>query len=212
MTGAIVRSYQSEDEEAVRKICGDTAFFGQKIEQLINDRELIVDALILYYTKFEPESLFIIEQECEVAGYLSGCVDTKKYESTFSRRILPLLVKQFFTHGHWYTPSSWQIFSAYGKTVKKRQHIINRILDTYPAHCHMNLSRKAQHKGFGSQLYSHFLQYLVQQDIKGIHVSTATEAGKAFFRKKGFIVLEKHQIPKFPIDAPKENWLMGRKI
>jgi len=212
MMGTLVRSYQSEDEGDVRKICGDTAFFGQKIELLINDRKLVVDALILYYINFEPESLFIIEHEGEVVGYLSGCVDTKRYDRTFSRHILPILIKQFFTHGHWYSPLSWQLFIAYRKTAQERQRIINRLLEMYPAHCHMNLSRDFQHKGFGSQLFSHFLRYLVQHDIKGIHVSTATEAGKAFFQNKGFIVLGKHPMPKFPVDAPKENWLMGREI
>jgi len=212
MNETLIRSYQIDDEEDVRKICGDTAFFGQKIELLFNDRKFVVDALILYYTKFEPESLFIIEQEGEIVGYLSGCIDTKRYERTFSRHILPILIKQFITHGHWYHSSSWRVFVAYGKTVQKRQRITNRILDLYPAHCHMNLSMDFQHRGFGSQLFSHFLQYLVQQDIRGIHVSTATEAGKSFFLNKGFIILGKHQIPKFPVDAPKENWLMGKEI
>lgn len=212
MSSILIRSYQSIDEEAVRKICGDTALYGQKIELLISDRKFVVDVLLMYYTKFEPESLFVAEHEGKVVGYLAGCVDTKRFEHTFLYQILPSLIKQFLTQGHWHLLLSWRVFVAFSQAGQERQQILNRIIDTYPAHCHVNLSQHFQQKGIGSTLFSHFLLYLEEQDIRGIHVSTATEAGKAFFLNKGFKVVGKHLIPRLPVDTPKENWLMAREL
>lgn len=212
MTEMLVRHYRPPDEEAVRRICGDTALYGQTIERLIKDRESVVDALIGYYTEFETESLLVADHEGEVVGYLAGCVDTKRFERLFSLHILPRLIARFVTHGHWHRALSWRVLAALGQTGHERQRILRSIVDAYPAHCHMNIAAGFRRRGVGALLFGSFLRYLVQRGARGIHVSTATEAGKAFFLKKGFTVLGRHPTPRLPVDTPEENWLLGKEL
>ena len=209
MTGTTVRPYNPRDRNAVRKICGDTGFYGQAIERLLEDRDLVVEALIGYYTDFEPESLFVAEKDGQVVGYLAGCVDTKRFERIFARRILPRLIARFITRGHWHSALSWKVLMSLGRG---RQRLLRSIVDTYPAHCHMNIDAGSRRGGTGSLLFARFLSYLEERNVTCIHVSTASKPGKAFFIKKGFSELGRYDAPSLPVETPAEILLLGRKL
>ncbi|MDP3143475.1 MAG: GNAT family acetyltransferase, partial [Candidatus Omnitrophota bacterium] len=65
-----IRHFKPADRDAVRKICCDTAFMGEPAENFFDDRKIFADVAISYYTDYEPESLFIAENEQEIIGYL----------------------------------------------------------------------------------------------------------------------------------------------
>ncbi|MCX7869289.1 MAG: hypothetical protein N2322_04990, partial [Terrimicrobiaceae bacterium] len=68
----LVRPYRPEDRAAVRALCCDTGYLGKPIDPVFEDRELFADYLTSYYTDFEPESCFVLEQGGKVKGYLLG--------------------------------------------------------------------------------------------------------------------------------------------
>lgn len=196
----------------MRRICGDTALFGQAIERLLDDRDFVVEALLGYYVRFEPGSLFVAVEGGAVIGYLAGCVDTRRFDRLFSRRILPGLMMRFVSRGHWRRAESWRILMALARAGRARSRLLRSVLDPYPAHCHMNIAEGRRRGGAGSLLLARFLTYLEERSVPGIHVWTASGEGKAFFLKKGFGELGRCPAPRLPLETPDEVFLLGRAV
>lgn len=212
MTAPLVRPYRPGDLEAVRTICCDTAFYGEPIERVLTDRPLIAESLLSYYAEIEPESFFIAEQESKVIGYLTGCLDTARFERIYARRILPRLLRQFVTHGHWHRRISWQMFISMFRAGRQQFRDRQRVITAYPAHCHVNLEAGARRTGTGTTLIETFFRHAREHRVMGVHVSTATDQGKAFFAKAGFTMLARYPLPKLHVPSPTELWVMGRLL
>jgi hypothetical protein len=69
----ITRPYETRDREAIRRICCETGFLGEPIDQVFNDRDVFADYLTRYYTDAEPESSWVGEKNGEVVSYLLSC-------------------------------------------------------------------------------------------------------------------------------------------
>jgi hypothetical protein len=72
-----IRPYQPSDRSAVRQLAYDTADAGRPSS--FPDAALQMDLLTTYYTDHEPESCWITEEDGKVKGYLTGCLDTRKF-------------------------------------------------------------------------------------------------------------------------------------
>lgn len=212
MSEVLVRPYRPADAEAVRRISFETALYGQPMEPLFQGRPLISETLIGYYAQFEPEALFVAELEGRVIGYLTGCLDTRRFERLFARRILPRLVWICLREGYWLKPSFWWLVGAGGKSAGRWSRVRDRVLLRYPAHCHMNLESGSRHAGTGSALLKAFFDAMKARGVRGIHILSATEAGKAFFTKSGFVRLAKYPAPRLPGTTRRETWVMGKEL
>ena len=96
-----IRVYQPEDRHSVRDICLYTAFRNMGTNSLFEDRELSADYWTLYYTDYEPESIWIAELDGSVVGYCFGCLDTARYMKNMAARIMPtLLLKTMWRWGN----------------------------------------------------------------------------------------------------------------
>lgn len=96
----IVRSFRSEDRDAVRRICCDTGFLGNPIDPVFRDRVLFADFLTTYYTDREPEMALVAEMDAQVVGYLLGCTRAGAYRFhmiCLIARCLPRAVLRFVT-------------------------------------------------------------------------------------------------------------------
>jgi GNAT superfamily N-acetyltransferase len=211
MTTATIRPYRDSDMAAVSDICFQTALYGRPVEPLCSDRELIAEAVLGYYTRFEKASLFIAEVDDRVVGYLTGCLDTKRYERLFATAIVPRLLSRFIVYGHWRRPGVWRIIWASVGVGVRRRGIHRKIMKEYPSHCHIDILPEAQRMGLGSKLLEAFFDRMDSQGVDGIHVSTPTGPGKKFFARMGFALLARHAAPPLGGIAPGEVWLMGLK-
>ncbi len=61
----------------------------------------------------------------------------------------------------------------------------------YPAELHINLKKGFRGGGIGRKLIEHFLSYLKDNDIRGVHLTTMSENAKSFFERMGFHVMHK---------------------
>ncbi len=209
MATATIRPYHDSDMAVVSDVCFRTALYGRSVEPLCGDRKFIAEAVLGYYTRFEKESLFVAEVDGRVVGYLTGCLDTRRYERLFARAIAPRLLARFIGRGHWRHIGVWRIiFAAVGVGVRRRG-IHHKIIAEYPAHCHLDIAPDAQRMGLGSKLLEAFLDRMDSQGINGVHVSTPTGPGKKFFAKMGFVLLARHPAPPLGGVSPGEVWLMG---
>jgi ribosomal protein S18 acetylase RimI-like enzyme len=212
MNHLIIRSYRAGDEDRVRGICFDTALFGRPMRGSFGDRRLVTDALLGYYLEFESESLLVAEVDGDVAGYLSGCLDTARFERLYARRIVPALAVRFALGGAWLNPSAWSLLRVSVILARRAQAAQRGVLGPYPAHLHANVDARYQGRGVGSDLLNAFLERLREVRVGGVHLSTGTDGGKAFFGKNGFVRLRTYAAPAL-LGAPShEIWLMGRTV
>lgn len=207
----MIRPYLDSDMAAVSDVCFQTALYGRPVAPLCTDRDFIAEAVLGYYTRFEKESLFVAEVDGSVAGYLTGCLDTRRYERLFAAAIVPRLLARFIARGHWRHAGVWRIIFAAVGVGAHRYGERRGIIKEYPAHCHIDIVPDAQHMGLGSKLLGAFFGRMDSHGVTGIHVSTPTGPGKKFFAKMGFTLLARHPAPALGGISPGEVWLMGRK-
>ena len=212
MTAPRIRAYEPKDRETIRRIACETALYGNPIDPLINDRDLVADYLVRYYTDFEPESLFVAEVEGKVVGYLTGCLNSEKCRQIVQRRILPPLLVRFFIHGHWFQGKILRMLLAIWRSERRWVSARWAACAPYPAHCHLNLDPEFRRAGTGSGLLEAFLAQLRQHRVPGIHIITATEQGKNFFVRAGFTLLMQYDSASLPGASARETWVMGKKL
>lgn len=210
--GPHIRTYRAPDEQAVRRICFDTALLGQPMAPYFGDSQLVTDALLSYYIRFEPESLFVAEADGQVAGYLSGCLDTHRFEVLYRRYVLPRIAWRWLLRRHWLRRNAWDLLFASARHARAWEASRQDLLHTYPAHLHMNLDARFRGQGVGGRLLEAFTEHARGQRSAGIHLSAESEGGKVFFLKAGFAKIRTYQGPSFAGLPPVEVWIMGRQL
>jgi hypothetical protein len=84
------RFYKPSDRDGIRKICVETAFYGEPLQKWIDlDPRIFADIFISYNTDYEPESLIVALNKGEPVGYMALSLDTAKQKRCFFARILP---------------------------------------------------------------------------------------------------------------------------
>lgn len=207
-----IRPYENNDRDAVRRICADTADYGQPIERVFPGREWISDAVIEGYLRFYPDLVFVAEEAGSVAGYLTGCTDTRAYLRQYARRLSPTLVGSFLWRGLFLRWTAWRFVVQLVRQARWHGRAWFPVLDAYPAHCHINLRADISRGGVGTQLLTAYLDILRAKHVPGIHISTGTGPGKAFFAKHGFVTLATHPGMSRPQAPAPEVWIMGKTL
>jgi len=197
-----IRPYAAGDRETVRRICCDTADAGRPVEAFFGDRELFADLLTNYYTDFEPESAWVVEQAVgparsvthsvaggpavaggpvitggpaiagEVLGYLAGCRDTNRFKRIMFWRIVPLALFKALWSGTWWAVPTRRLIRCNLPIWWRSLGHSAMPLTAYPAHLHINLRTGVQGQGIGRQLINQFLAQLRSAGIPGVHLST----------------------------------------
>ena len=188
---ARIRNYQPADRSAVREIACDTADAGEPVERFFHDRRTISDVLTLYYTDYEPGSLWVAECDGRVVGYLTGCLDTRRQERVTRKRILPKAISGAIARGVLWHAEAWHLLASFAGTVILGgfPHPID--LARYPAHLHINVRKGFRGGRLGPQLVEAFKQQVEHAGVRGIHVVTRGDnaGGRRFFEKMGFRLL-----------------------
>lgn len=182
----IIRNFTPDDREAVREICGDTAFMGAPVENFFLDRRAFVDLDIAYYTDFEPQSLFVAQAAGKIVGYLAGCKDTGVYKKIFSQRILPKAAMRLIFGGAFLRMKNLRFFWAGLKSLLKGELRRPNCSKDFPAHLHINIREGSRKQGIGLKLMERYLGYLKAEGVKGLHLYSFSPSGQSFFQKLGF--------------------------
>src|SRR5208283_2054701 len=133
-TDVHIRPYEPRDRAAVRQICADTADAGQPVERFFPDREVIADLLMNYYTRFEPQSAWVVDKGDGVVGYLTGCLNTKRFLRVMTWRIGPWLFFKALVRGTFFRPQTLRLFRANIGLWLTGSHSPGPYLQEYPAH------------------------------------------------------------------------------
>jgi alpha-1,6-mannosyltransferase len=192
-----IRKYHPRDRAAIRTICCDTGFLGRPIDPVFEDRELFADFLTSYYTDREPDSVFVLEMDGRVAGYLCGCRRPwRRY-----LQVISLLPRSFarVARRYWkqqYSPASrryliWLLARGHWETPPR---------PSGTPHFHLNLLPDARGLAGTKALVDAFLTYLRQQGetaVYGQMVVYEERRGDALFSRFGFSVLNRQELTKF---------------
>jgi len=162
---------------------------GQPASLFFEGREIICDALNLYFTDYEPESCFVAEANSTVVGYLIGAKSKITAENFFKDRVILYLFWKALRSGVFlkrkniaFIFSCLQAFLTGGLATPD-------FTKEYPATLHINISEKYRGKNIGTALISAYLGYLKQSLVPGVHLATLSQAGADFFSKQSFQLL-----------------------
>ncbi|MFA6349319.1 MAG: hypothetical protein WCY12_00125 [Candidatus Omnitrophota bacterium] len=209
-----IRPYRQEDKGSVRDIAVDTAFFGNSGEIFLPDREVLGDMLTAYYLDYEPESVFVAEQDSQVVGYIMGCVDTVKSHSVIDKNIMPGIIRKGLLRGLLFKSRtlSFAFFSL--RSLIRREFRRPDFSQEYPAHFHINIADGFRGKGLGRKLLDAFCFYLENKNIRGVCAWTFSEGGKKLFSSAGFSLLYNQKVTYFDYLLRKELFLncWGKKL
>ena len=195
-TEITVRPYKPADREAVRKICGDTADRGKPVERFFRDRQVVVDILTSYYTDYELRATWVAESQGQVIGYLTGCVNERKYNLLMGWIIIPKAVLSAIFRGVLFHQETRRLLSASFRTWRLGSYSKNIPTDKYPAHLHIDIAQEYRGKHAGHQLMERFIAQVKAYGLSGIHSITREDNTPAckFFEKMGFVPLSRHPL------------------
>lgn len=195
-SGLKVRKYKPEDRKAVRRICADTGFLSNPIDPVFEDRELFADFLTRYYTDWEPESSFVLLNEGEIRGYLTGCRELRRHKR-FMWQVGPSLVLRLL----------WNYFFVYGKRSRAFvRWIIMRGRKETPytpkgmPHLHINLLKDSQGVRQTRLIVDAFFTYLGEAGdthVYGQVVGYETRRSKRTFARYGMEVVDEVEVSKY---------------
>jgi GNAT superfamily N-acetyltransferase len=187
----VIRPYEPKDREAIRQICCDTADGGEPVEAFFPDREVFADLLTRYYTDYEPQSTWVAERDGQVIGYLTGCLNTRRFLRVMAWRLVPLAFIKALVRGTFWHPQILKLLSANLSSWLRGGFRREVSLWSYPAHLHINLRKGSRGEQIGRQLVERFFEQVSRAGLSGIHagVSSENECGRRFFESVGFTPL-----------------------
>ena len=191
----LIRPYEPRDRAAVRTICCDTADRGERVENFFPDREVFADLLTRYYTDHEPESCWVGEHAGEVCGYITGCLDTRRFIRVMAFSVAPRLLFKAVRRDLMKYPQAKQFIRGnLGLWIRGTKKSVN--FDEYPSHLHVNLKPGFRAKGLGGELVKRFLDQAKAAGSRGVHANVRedSERARAFFERLGFRAGDRHPV------------------
>ena len=184
-----IRSYKSADTSAVYEICLKTGNSGQDATRLFSDPLVLGHIYVGPYMEFEPQSVFILEDDQGPCGYIMGVLDSQTYYQWMHSEWLPKIRVDYKKPTG--NPDTWDETE---KITNLLFHPVSqRLLPDFPAHLHIDLLSRAQGKGQGKLMMDRFIDYLRYNNIPGVHLELSSSNDRAFnfYRKYGMQELDR---------------------
>jgi len=210
-----LRLFQPGDRDGLFKIAADTAFFGEPIEAYLEDRRIFLDSFYAYYTDLEPEHIWVVDIGGELAGFLTGCVDTKRQQLLTRKIIRPRVWRKLLRGG--YRIGRKALRYQLELLLAGIRHEGTQVdLERFPAHLHINVAAAWRGLGLGRQLMQAYLDQLHSLGTPGVHLQTTSRnvAACRLYESMGFRLVDARQSRmwrwKFP--EPLEERAYAREV
>lgn len=192
---AVIRPYRPTDRDALRTLCCETGYLGQAIDPVFEDRELFADYLTSFYTDWEPESCFVLEQDGGVKGYLMGSRRPFLHQLHSFLLNLSLFARGIFRYPRYNQASKafvrWILLNAWREVPAAPRRI---------PHFHFNLLPEAQGIAGTRELLVQYFNHLRahgEKQVFGQVVTFEDRRGARVFERYGFQVIAKREITKY---------------
>ncbi len=190
MSDFSIRSYKSADTSAAYEICLKTGNSGQDATHLFSDPLVLGHIYVGPYMEFEPQSVFILEDDQGPCGYIMGVLDSQTYYQWMHSEWLPKIRVDYKNPTG--NPDTWDETE---KITNLLFHPVSqRLLPAFPSHLHIDLLSRAQGKGQGKLMMDRFIDYLRYNKIPGVHLELSSKNDRAFnfYRKYGMQELDRN--------------------
>jgi len=190
MSDFSIRSYKSADTSAAYEICLKTGNSGQDATHLFSDPLVLGHIYVGPYMEFEPQSVFILEDDQGPCGYIMGVLDSQTYYQWMHSEWLPKIRVNYKK-----PTGNLDTWDETEKITDLLFHPVSqRLLPDYPAHLHIDLLSRAQGKGQGKLMMDRFIDYLRYNKISGVHLELSSKNDRAFnfYRKYGMQELDRN--------------------
>ena len=192
---AVIRPYRKSDRDVLRRLCCETGYLGQAIDPVFEDRELFADYLTSFYTDWEPESCFVLEQDGEVKGYLMGSRRPFLHQLHSFLLNISLFARGIFRYPRYSAASKafvrWILLNAWREVPAAPRRI---------PHFHFNMLPEAQSIGGTRELLVNYFNHLRahgEKQVFGQVVTFEERRGAKVFERYGFQVVAKKEITKY---------------
>lgn len=205
-SNVFIRKYELKDRESVKKIAGDTAFFGEPVEVLIDDRGLFFDAFYAFFFDHETDTCWVAEKDGKVVGFLAGSVDAHRQQEWSSFHIYPGIALGIIRGKY---TIRWKTIQYVADLVGQaiRGELPSTDTERFPAHLHINVTSDFRGLGMGRQLLEAYHSQLRSLGVKGVHLHTTDQNVSAckLYEKVGYQIQDAHKT---------EKWipLLGREV
>ena len=189
MSDFCIRSYKSADTSAAYEICLKTGNSGQDATHLFSDPLVLGHIYVGPYMEFEPQSVFILEDDQGPCGYIMGVLDSQKYyQWMHSEWLSKIRVDYKKPTGD---PDTWNETEKITNLLFQPES--QRLFPDFPAHLHIDLLSRSQGKGQGKLMMDRFIDYLRYNNIPGVHLELSSSNDRAFnfYRKYGMQELDR---------------------
>ncbi|MBB3399090.1 MULTISPECIES: GNAT family N-acetyltransferase [unclassified Rhizobium] len=203
----ILRPVRADDLEQIYRISLVTGDAGRDASELHRDGKLIGHVYSAPYVLLSPETAFVAEDFEGVAGYIVGVFDTISFEERLERDWWPALRETYADPQG--DPASWDADQKYIAAIHHPSLVPAAIVETFPAHIHMNLLPRLQGQGMGTGLLDRWLTNARDAGVTAVHLGASADNHGAlrFWGSRGFARLE----PPF-VDASDPTAWFGQEL
>lgn len=184
-----IRQYRKEDRKAIERISFETGFMGESMNKLISSPRLWALG-IKQYLDYEPESIFVAEENGQVVGYILGFIEELKYDKK-KLMVISALRNLRFLYSlvledkiFWFDKLRESIIvylrSFLGRGFKEPKN---------SGHLHINLLPSIRGKDIGTQLLDRFIQYAKKKGAKSVFANSyqrSENLNNNFWTRNGF--------------------------
>ena len=184
-----VRLYQPADRPAIRRLAWETSDPAAATDLL--DAEFVADLLTDYYVRWAPGTVWVAQIDNTVAGYLTGCLQERRYAQLMAWRIVPGAICRAWARGRLGSPRLWGRAVTWLLALRRQEQAARR---PYPAHLHINLDPRFRRQGIGPRLMERFLAQVRDAGVPGVCAGVRADnaAARRFFERLGFIPAFRH--------------------
>ncbi len=184
-----IRKFRIQDKQDIRRIVYGAALIGEPASVFFDGKEIISDALTLYFTDYEPESSFVAEAGGKIVGCLTGVKNKSAEEEILNNKICPHLLWGALASGVFFKKKNVIFVLNLLTSAIKGEFRMPNFSKEYPASLHINIDKEYRGLGIGARLIDAYLSYLKEEAITAVHLATMSEESAQFFLKHGFELL-----------------------
>ncbi len=194
MSNLIIRPFTKSDTQAVRDICADAADRGERVENFYPDRESITDLLCGYYTDYEPQSLFVAQQDGRVVGYIMGCFDNRRYGLAMTWIIIPKALFKAFKRGVFFQQQFWALIAGMLQNWPRLFAWRKESFHSHAGHFHIGIAKDFRGQHIGPKLMEALSTYAKGQHVTSLSASVhdGNISAVKFFEKAKFKIIQRY--------------------
>ncbi|MBV8536372.1 MAG: GNAT family N-acetyltransferase [Alphaproteobacteria bacterium] len=186
-----IRPFRPADLSDLYAISLATGHEGGDASHLYEDGRLVGHIYSAPYAILEPELTLVVEDGDGVAGFAVGTSDTEAWYERLEAEWWPKLRREYVDPSA--LPSSqWSADQRRAFAIHHPERHPRPVVETYPAHLHLNLSARIQGRGAGALLFSEWMERAARRGVRAVHVGVNRANARAmrFWSKQGFSRLQ----------------------